>query len=107
MHPLLKRLMKKRGIEEITDLKLDEKVNFDRWQGILTGGEVTVERILEFCQAQVKLIETQWKNLDNDPKKNERLVLLYTVYKSLIELITSPALERDTLEKYLAQLLDN
>ena len=105
MHNLIEKLLNKRGIKNVTELQPEEKATFDKWSGILTD-EVTVDTILEFCKNQLNLIELQWKDLNNSKEKNERLILLHTVYKTLVDIITSPKAERMSLEKYINQLLD-
>lgn len=105
MPPILQKYLHKLGISSIMDLHDDEKKDFDRWEKILSEGEVTVDKILDFCKAQVILIENQWKNLDNTGNKNERLILLHTVYSTIATLIRSPQTERENLEKYLNTLL--
>ncbi len=105
MHPLLNRLLRKRKIEDVTELKEDEKVTFDTWERILSEGEITVDKIVEFCLSQINVIEIQWKNLDNPEKKNERLILMHTIYKTLVNLIKAPRTEKENLEKYLNDLL--
>lgn len=103
MHPLLEKLLGKRGIKELTELKPDEKQTYDKWQGILSDGEVTVDKILSFCRSQVEIIERRWK----DPmcENRERLIDQHIVYKTIIEAITSPQVARENLEKYLNSLI--
>ena len=97
--------MEKNKIKEEKEFSVEEKETFDKWDKILSEGEISVEKIKEFCSNQLKIIETQWKNLDNDIKKNERLILLHTVYSILVNLIESPQTEKENLEKYLTELL--
>lgn len=105
MHPLLLKVLRKAGVADIMGLSEDEKKDFDRWDKILSEGDITVDKILVFCQAQVIIIETQWKNLDNSHEKNSRLIVLHTVYSSIITVIKSPQTERENLEKYLNTLV--
>lgn len=105
MHPLLDRLLKKRGIEDVTKLEEEEKANFDDWAKILSEGEVTLKTVLEFCQGQVNTIEEKFKETDKSDKENTRLTLLHSVYKTLINVISGPQVERENLEKYLNSLL--
>jgi len=105
MHNLLTKLLQKRRIKDITELSKEEKADVDKWQKILSEEEITVDKIVAFCKAQIKIIETNWKNLDNQSTKNERLIVLHTVYSTLIEVIGAPKIERETLEKYLNDLL--
>ena len=105
MHSLLEKLLKKRGIVSVNDMDLDEKDQFDNWQKTLSGGEMSVEKIKDFCETQLSIIKKQMKDIDNTPGKNERLTMCFNIYSTLVDLISSPQAERETLEKYLTQLL--
>ena len=105
MHQLLEKLLTKRKITNVNELTVEEAEQFDYWQKILSEGEITVEKIGNFCQSQMDIIKGQMKGIDNTPQKNERLTIMFNIYDSLITLISSPAAERESLEKYLNQLL--
>lgn len=105
MHLLLDKILKKRGVDDTAKLSEEEKETFDRWQKILSEGEVTLETVKNFCETQLGVIEGKFKELDRDKDKTERLVLLHSVYKSLLSIISSPRVERENLEKYLNSLL--
>ena len=107
MHHLLSKLLKKRGIEKVTDLSQSEAEDFDRWNKVLSEGEVTVKKIEDFCRNQISFIETQWKNLDNSTQKNERLIALHTVYSSILSAIQAPLDSREKIERFLKELLDS
>jgi len=66
---------------------------------------MSVEKIRDFCQAQLDIIKGQMKGIDNTPQKNERLTTYFNIYSTLVDLINSPQVERESLEKYLTQLL--
>ena len=106
MHILLSKLLKKRGIENIEDLSQEEVEWFKEKEGIMgLGDEITLKDFDRFCRNQISLVEDQWKNLDNLPRKNERLILLHNVYSAILKTITGSKLERELLEDYLQQLL--
>ena len=105
MYPLLEELLKKRGITNVNELNAEEAEQFDSWQKTLTEGEMSVEKIRDFCQVQLDIIKEQMKGIDNSYDKNERLTIMFNIYDSLLTLIGSPAAERESLEKYLTQLL--
>jgi hypothetical protein len=105
MHSLLSKLLQKREIKHVDDLDKEEKGQFIKWQTILTGEQVTVDKIGLFIKAQIISIESQMKNLDNTPQKNERLILLFSVYKAIGEALKAPEKEREVLENYLRSLL--
>ncbi len=106
MHTLLQRLLQKRNVD-VKELSEDEKKDFDRWESKLQGKDLTVEIIADYCKAQLIKIESQWDDLDNLDEKNKRLIILHTVYGKLSRMITSHGKERDELEKYLDNLIDN
>ena len=105
MHFLLEKLFKKRGIKDINDLDQAEKETYDKWEKILGESEMTVDKIKEFCQSQLNVIEEQLKSFDNTLQKNERLVIYFNVYKAIMDLTKSPVAERESLIKYLNQLI--
>lgn len=105
MNSLISRLLEKRGVKDIEELSPAEKTDIDRWESILGTGDISIDAMTGFCDNQLKLIEVQWRNLENSTTKNERLVLLHSVYSSLKEMIKSPNSERAVLEKYLRGLL--
>ena len=104
---ILDKLFEKRNISEVTKLDEGEKHTYDNWRKILSEGEITVEKINEFCQSQVSIIEGKWRELDNTAIKNERLIITHTIYKTIIDAISKPQKERENLEQYLQKLLDS
>lgn len=106
MHGLLQKILQKRGIKDIRDLTKEERDTFDRWQSILSEGEITVEKIKLFCQQQIKIIENQYTNPDNSEKKDNYLKACLAVYSALLGIIETPQqVERQALIKYLQQLI--
>lgn len=105
MHYLLRKLLDKRGIQAKDQLEGDEKKDFERWETILGGGEMTIEKLEKFCEAQIQIIEERWKPLTVDAIENNRLVTAYTIYRTLLKVLKSPSVERETLEKYLTNLI--
>ena len=113
MNHLIAQLLAKKGVKSIDDLKdrdslstlEEEKETFQRWEGRLSQGEITVDKIKLFCENQKKLIESKWQDIHSSPQTNERLIVFHVVYSKLLETINAPSTERENLEKYLQQLL--
>ena len=106
MHFLLARLLKKKGIEDVEELSIDDKQWFEEKQRILSRvDEFTVDSLKKFCRIQLNIIEEQWKNLDNAAIKNERLIMLHTVYSTILKVADASKVERELLEEHLQQLL--
>lgn len=103
MHPLLAKILQKRGIKELKELQPDEKVVYDKWQGILSSGEITPEKIADFCRRQIEVIEKKW--MDPLYERRDRLVDQHVVYKAILSAIVAPSTEKESLEKYLESLL--
>ena len=106
MHLLLTKYLKKIGIKDIKNLSSEEKQTFEKWNQILSDDEeINVEKIEKFCQSQLDVIEIQWKNMDNQSLKNERLIIAHTIYSTLLKVIRSPKTKKVVLEDYLNKLL--
>lgn len=103
-HSLLERLLNKRKVK-IDDLSLEEQTTFKQWQETLSE-DLTVTKIAEFCRFQREAIEKEMGNLDSSHEKNTRLVLLHTVWGKIGKMIDGQGSERESLIKYLTDLID-
>uniref|UniRef100_A0A6M3LC07 Uncharacterized protein n=1 Tax=viral metagenome TaxID=1070528 RepID=A0A6M3LC07_9ZZZZ len=104
MHNLLTKIFAKRGIKDITELDKDERETFETWNKILSEGEMTVEKIQEFCQSQIDVIENKWKDLDIEQTKKAEWIPIHNVYSTILLAIKSPKAARENLEKQLIEL---
>lgn len=107
MHNILRKLLDKRNIESKDELSKEEYADFERWNKVLSEEDISVEAIKDFCADKVKIIEAQMADLNNDPKKNQRLVIMHVVYKSILGVIDGKKAEKESLIKYLQQIIDN
>ena len=113
MLEILSKLLNKRGItkaqlssEALIPGGISEKDQFEKWEKVLSGEEVTVESIKQFCEGQKKKIEMQWKGFGNDTQKNERLIVAHTIYSAILEVTDAKKVERESLEQYLNQIIN-
>lgn len=104
---LIKAFFEKKGIEKISDLKPDERIEYDRWQAIIDGTEVTVEKIREFCKYQVKLIEEKFASGDNTDKQDAFFKASLHIYINILKLIEASEEDRKNLEKHLSSLINS
>lgn len=102
---LLEKFLKKKGIEKPEDLTQEEKKVFDEWQIILGKEELTLDDVKTFCQSQIDVIETHWKDLTIANEKKSELIPYHTTYKTLLMAIDSPKAMRSALETQLNQML--
>ena len=108
MHPLITDLFKKRKINSVEDLSSEEKETFDKWERILSEGEITPEKMAEFCRNQLKIIDGKLSDLDNPPsgQKDSILKAALAIYSALLKIIEGPKAEKESLERYLKQLTE-
>ena len=99
---ILSRILEKKGIKDITQLDTEERETFEHYQAILSKKDISVEDLKHFLQAQIKVIEAKWKDYGTQSKAD--LIPYHVIYRSLLDIITSPQAEREQLEKYLTQL---
>lgn len=107
MHPLLQNWLNKIKITDVNKLSTDEKATFDDWNRVLSEGEITVEKITQFCKAQKRIVETQYTNPDNSEKKDHILKASLGFYNSMLNLLESPKAEKEAIEKDLIQKINS
>ena len=100
---LLSKLLEKRGISKVEELSIEEKVVFDRYKVVLTGEAVTIDTLKEFCKAQIAIIEARFAAPVTE--HDVYLKACLHVYLNLLKAIEAPQAERESLEKYLTQLI--
>lgn len=103
---LLSRLLDKRGIEKVEDLSPEEVVVYERYRTILTGETVTIESLKEFCRKQISLLEEKYASEEGTRDRNVYHKACLHVYLNLLKAIEAPEAERESLEKYLTQLIN-
>ena len=106
MHRSLEKILEKRGIKDVSELDPTEQETFDKWNKSLSDGVITVDKIEDFCRQQLDIIDLKFKDMDNSAEKNQRLIILHNVYKSMLGAISKPKQEREQLEKFLLSLTE-
>lgn len=103
---IISRLLEKRGIKDVSELSVEEKATFKTWEAILSKEQLTLEDVKKFCESQVVVIESKWKDLNETNQKKAELIPYHTVYKTLLQAIDAPKSAREMLEQQLTQLLN-
>lgn len=105
MKDILYRLLNKRGLK-VEELDNDEKAQFETWNAILSKEELTLEDVKQFCLTQCEIIKGKWSNYDLENAKKAEFIPYFTVYSTLLQVIQSPKVARENLEKHLLQLIN-
>ena len=98
---ILEKILQKAGVQSPDELSQEEKVTYDNWRKILSKEELTLNDIKEFCKTQIDIIETRWKDYGTDNIKKGEMIPYHTVYRTLLQVIDSPKVERSNLESQL------
>lgn len=98
----LSKLLEKRGIDKVEELSPEERTTFERYRVILSGETITVAQLKEFCQAQIRIIESKCDGVTGLTAMQQACL---HVYLNLLKAIEAPEVERESLEKYLTQLI--
>lgn len=105
MHPLIYKIFQKRGIDSVNDLSPEEQQTIEQWESVLSKENLSISDLKTFFLTQLEIIEGKWKNLDIENSKKAELIPYHTVYKTLISVIDSPKIARESLEKQLNELI--
>ncbi len=103
MNSLLAKLLRRKGIDSIEQLSLEERNTFDKYEQVLNKKELTMSDLRQFIQGRIDHIETKWKDLSLDAQKKAEMIPYHTVYKTLAQAIDAPMSERAALEQVLMQ----
>lgn len=99
---LLSKVLEKRGIASVEELSIDEQQTFQRYKLVLSGELVTIDTLKEFCQAQIRIIESKCDGIT--PITTLQQACMH-VYINLLKAIEAPEAERRSLESYLTQII--
>ena len=83
----------------------DERNIFEQWNKVLSGENMTVDSISQFCKSQISVIESKWKDMNMANSSKAELIPYHTVYKMIIAAIEAPRSEVEALERQLNELL--
>lgn len=100
---LLDKLLDKKGIKNIDDLTLEERAIFDGYKVTLTGKNVSIKDLEEFCRNQIRIIEGKFSGPDDT--HDSYLKACLHVYLTLLKAIEAPKVERENLERYLIAII--
>lgn len=100
---VLTKVLEKRGIDNIKELAPEERAVFDKWSLILRGESVTIDSLKEFCLSQIRIIEGKCDGVN--PLTILQQASIH-VYVNLLKAIEAPEAERESLEKYLTQIVN-
>lgn len=100
---LVNRILEKRGIKDTKDLSPEEQATYDKWRLVLTGATVTPETMKEFCKAQVTIIEGKCDGVTPLTILQQACIHVYT---NILKAIEAPESERESLERYLTQIVN-
>lgn len=99
---ILPALLEKRGVE-LKDLSPEEQAQYSQWKSILSGANVTIDSLKEFCQSQIRIIESKCDGVN--PLTTLQQACIH-VYVNLLKAIEAPEAERESLERYLTQIIN-
>lgn len=102
---ILETIFQKKGIKSVNDLSQEERETFENYQKILDKDELTIEDFKKFLQQQISIIETRWKDLELSAQRKGELVPYHTAYRTLLQAIDAPKMEKIQLENLLNSML--
>jgi hypothetical protein len=114
MNNIITKLLEKRGIKDVDELKGGERAKIETWSRIFSR-EVKVEDISRFIELEISRIEDEWLDTsDKNPfsylfewKKNLEAKARIRNYKNLQAVIREPEKNKENLEKYIKKLINN
>lgn len=103
---LLQKLLTRKGIKSTEELSKEERVVFDNYNKVLSKETLTIEDFKKFLETQITVIEGKWRDYDTKNEKKAELIPYHTCYKTLLQAIDAPLVEKRALEDYLNQQIN-
>lgn len=102
----LSKLLEVAGVKKVEELSPEEQDTYERYRKVLSGENLTLDNVKEFCQSQIRLIEEKFAL---NPRTDDDIYLkaCLHVYLNIVKAIDAPQMERELLEKHLEQLIKN
>jgi hypothetical protein len=101
---IISKILEKRGISDVKELSDEERNTFEKWKVVLGGENVTIDSIKEFCRSQISIIESKCDGITGLTIMQQACI---HVYINLLKAIEAPEKERESLERYLNQLIQS
>lgn len=99
---ILSDWLNKRGVQKTEELTPEELTTYNHYKSVLSGETLSVETIKQFCQSQIRVIESKCDGVTLlTPLQQASL----HVYLNLLKAIEAPEAERATLEQHLTQIV--
>lgn len=114
MHYLLDRLLETRKLKSKEELTSNELSQFENWSKILDG-KLEVEDIAKSIKNEIRRLNDEWLAEDNkNPfnylfhwKKDIEIKARLKNYNNLLKLIENKEKEKESLVKYIKNLINN
>lgn len=102
---ILTQVLNKIG-KKYEELDPEEKATYDNWEKVLSGGPVTIEKLVEFLKMEVKKNTELLTNMDVKLKDTKDLWLKMAINRDelLLVFIESPEKAAEKLTGYLKTL---
>lgn len=103
---ILQKYLKKVGVADFTELDPEERATYDTWRETLEA-EVTVDTLTTFIKAQLANLSRELQEAVREG--HDRKALLITArlqnYNDLMEVITAPDRNRESLAIFIDNLI--
>ena len=107
MHSLIERLLNKRGIKSIDDLKAKEREVYQAWMQVLTKPDTTIDDIKRVLPIETERVNAELRKYDNTERKELYLKAYANLLTFFTTLITSPEKQRNELKAQIEQQLNS
>lgn len=101
MNNILTKLLQRKGIGGVDQLSTEEKNTFVNWNRVLSKEKLSIDDFREFITSRIGEIENRWQDKNTDNAKKAELIPYHTVYKTMLNAINAPQVEREALERTL------
>jgi len=106
MSNVLTRLLKKRNVNEFSELTAEEKETYRQWEIILNGRKLTDDDVARFLEIEKQQVEEKLINPETVGRADVFLKMKLEFITKIQTFLNSPKLEKAMLEQQINNMLN-
>jgi len=107
MHSLIDRVLNRRGIKGVEDLRGEERKQYDVWNAVLNKPDITIDDLKRLLPKEIERAKAELVKYDNSSQRDLYFKAVLRNLEMLTLLITIPEKQRQELSAQLEQMLQN
>jgi len=104
---MIEEILKKFGVKSYGDLTEEERVVFDKWMGVLSKQELTINDVRGYIQSVRDVVEDKLTETTHNKEEDIFLKARLKNYRLLDAFLLSPEKAKEEVNKHISSITGN